>query len=138
MVIRAIFEGETLKNKIEKLKDLSNPLKKIAIHLQSESQKTFERNTGRVTPWPDLSEKTKKRKIRAKGTAYPILVFHGRLRASITHEVSENTAEVYTGVHYGPYHQYGTSRIPTRPFLEIDESTDVPFAIQQILEHLRS
>lgn len=122
----------------KKLLSLHEPLKKIAIYLQSESQQAFERNTGRVTRWKDLSPATKKRKMREKGAIYPILVFNGKLRASIAHDVSKNTARIYSGVkEYAHFHQYGTRKMPARPFLEIDSGKDIPFIVKTLAESLR-
>lgn len=41
----------------------------------------------------------------------------GRLRASITHRVEADRAEVFTVVEYAPYVEFGTSRRAASPFL---------------------
>lgn len=41
----------------------------------------------------------------------------GRLRASITHAVEEDTAYVGTNVEYAPYVELGTSKMAARPYL---------------------
>lgn len=133
--VRVQLDG--LKNTEQKLKNLERVMQKIAVYLQSETQKTFERNTGRVTKWPDLSEKTKKYKIKKKGTPYPMLVFTGRLRQSIFSEYSSTFARIFAGVKYAVYHQLGTRKMPARPILEIDERKDIDFITSEISKWLK-
>ena len=47
----------------------------------------------------------------------PPRVDTGRLRASITHRLGEDYAEVGTNVEYGERLEFGTSRMPPHPFL---------------------
>jgi len=62
---------------------------------------------------------------------YPLLKFSGALEKSITEEsdtnavqiVTATTLEIGTSVPYGKHHQYGTRRMPMRPFLFLDPST---------------
>ena len=42
----------------------------------------------------------------------------GNLRRNIEHGVDDDTAYVGTNVEYGKYVEYGTSRMPPRPFLK--------------------
>lgn len=119
----------------EKAQRLSTALRDMAIYLKSQVQETFVRGQGRKTPWPDLSPRTKKYKIKKKGTAYPMLVFTGRLRNSINISVGEKEAKVYSGVKYGVFHQTGTRHMPARPFLEVTDS-DVPVFVSILRRHL--
>ena len=63
--------------------------------------------------WPPLKPETIKRKGSSKA-----LIDTGTLRASITHKVHSNYAEVGPfGVKYAVFQEYGTRYIPPRPFL---------------------
>lgn len=42
----------------------------------------------------------------------------GNLRRNIEHGVDDDTAYIGTNVEYGKYVEYGTSRMPARPFLK--------------------
>ena len=42
----------------------------------------------------------------------------GRLRGSITHTTDDDAAYVGTNVEYAGYVEFGTSRMPARPYLE--------------------
>jgi HK97 gp10 family phage protein len=41
----------------------------------------------------------------------------GLLRKSITHRTGEDYAEVGTSTEYAPFQEFGTSKMPARPFL---------------------
>lgn len=118
-----------------KLRDMKPLLQKIALYFEAETRMALERGQGRVTQWPDLAEKTKKQKMKKKGSPYPILTFTGRLRNSINSEVSQTQAMVFSGVAYGVFHQLGTSRMPARPFLEIADK-DVDFILAELAKYL--
>lgn len=131
--VTAMLDG--LRMLEDKLKNMSAMLKQIAVYFESETRKTLEKGEGRASEWQDLSEKTKQKKIKAKGTAYPILTFTGKLRNSINSTVSNNEAQVFSGVYYGVFHQLGTSKMPARPFLEVIDR-DIDFIMQTVTKYL--
>jgi len=55
----------------------------------------------------------------------------GRLRNSFTSTWNKDVLEISTKVFYGKFHQYGTKRLPARPFLMI-QPEDV-IKIKQII-----
>lgn len=63
------------------------------------------------TPWQRLAPAT----LRQKGG--DILIDTGQLHQSIAYEVIGDTLFVGTSKTYGAYHQFGTSKMPARPFL---------------------
>ena len=76
--------------------------------------------------WKDLSPKYKRRKESILGSAYPMMVFSGRLIASIAKPgTSESIAQIVgkqslilgTKVPYAKYHQEGTATMPRRPII---------------------
>jgi phage gpG-like protein len=80
-------------------------LSTLGLTLEEQTINHFAEQAGPEGPWPPT---------RRGGTA---LVDTGRLRGSITHAVFPDEVRVGTNVHYGKYHQMGTSRIPRRMFL---------------------
>jgi HK97 gp10 family phage protein len=63
--------------------------------------------------WPPLAEST----IAGKAAGDTPLLETGALRDSITHNVDATEAYVGTDLEYAKYQEFGTSRIPPRPFL---------------------
>jgi phage gpG-like protein len=71
--------------------------------------------TGGRPPWPHIKDAT-----------HEPLIKSGHLRASIEVVASDSDKIVDIGsdVDYAPYHQYGTSHIPARAFLELQSSDE--------------
>lgn len=74
----------------------------------------------------DLTPGYKKQKKKAVGFVYPILRRSGALERSITEPgdpasisliINKTTLILGTKVPYGKYHQFGTKRLPKRPFI---------------------
>ena len=80
---------------------------------------------------------------RAEGGGEQLLVATGALRASLTGEGSGETTELElrfgTDVPYARFHQYGTSKMPARPFMGIPPDVDhgVPDLLAQMLAEAR-
>ena len=76
-------------------------------------RETFDRSRapdGR--PWAPLKRGASKRRPGRRP-----LVKTGNLRSWASHGVTTATATVWDTSHYGAFHQFGTVRIPARPFL---------------------
>lgn len=118
------------------------PLEVFARHMERSIQRNFDEE-GRPRKWRPLSPMTlmawvssrrtwvsKTGRLTAQGRAAlagrKILTDTGRLRRSITGRVWGNRLVIGTNVEYAPYHQYGTSRIPARPFL-LFQAEDLEF-----------
>lgn len=71
------------------------------------------------TPWAPL--KGPRRHGRDTGAPKP-LIDTSRLRNSINYSVAGKMATVGTNVVYAPTHQWGTTRVPARPFLPVDDA----------------
>jgi phage virion morphogenesis protein len=65
-------------------------------------------------PWAPWSMATQ-RANRGKGGS--LLFRTGALLNSIQYRVSDKTLTVYSNSGYGKYHQFGTPKMPARPFL---------------------
>lgn len=77
---------------------------------------------GKTHTWAPLKESTVRQRARYKGpaqAAHPILELTGALKQSIrpTYSASEMYFGVTVGERYGIYHQFGTDKMPARPFL---------------------
>jgi hypothetical protein len=71
--------------------------------------------------WPALADSTVARKsaLGQIGRVSPTdpLYATGEMRASVRHEVDANKVVIGTDDPVGVYHEFGTSRMPPRPFL---------------------
>jgi HK97 gp10 family phage protein len=91
-------------------------------------------NDAYIFGWPRLAEST----IERKGFERP-LYETGELQNSIHHNVDDHEAYVGTDVEYAKYQEYGTSRIPARPFLGgaiIHEEKRIPEVVHKALAKL--
>src|SRR5580704_13969933 len=72
--------------------------------------------------WPQLAQSTQEKRVRKGYTANEPLLRAGHLKHSIGHVVGHEgfgTVVGYVGTNdpNGKYHEFGTGRIPPRPFL---------------------
>lgn len=88
--------------------DLSGLMEEIASHLEATTQRRFETEAGPGgQPWPASA--------RAREEGGQTLTDTGRLRASITREVSADALAIGTNVVYAAIHQFGgTIQHPAR------------------------
>lgn len=111
--------------------EMKKAVTKSAVKVQATVKSKFGDYQGAVGPypaWEPLKEETVKRKLKAGAPGDDPLIGHyeGKsknhvyptsLRNSILVEVNGLTGQVGTNDPIGKYHEYGTSRIPPRPFL---------------------
>lgn len=102
---------------------------KAALKVQADAKTKFGHYQPEVGPfnaWAVLAEDTIKRKAKAGGGEDPLIGHYvGKrnakwpttLRESIDIEVRGLVGYVGTNNPLGPYHEFGTSRIPPRPYL---------------------
>ncbi|TPG45704.1 hypothetical protein EAH89_26245 [Roseomonas nepalensis] len=67
--------------------------------------------------WADLKDSTIRDRLRRGFTANDPLLRSGELRDSIHHEVRGNTAFVFSRDINAGRHEFGTSKMPPRPFI---------------------
>lgn len=99
-----------------------------------ESAKNAIGNDNYIFGWPRLAQST----IDRKGFERP-LYETGELQRSIEHNVDDHEAYVGTNVEYAKYQEYGTSRIPARPFLGgaiMQEEKRIPEIVHKALAKL--
>jgi phage gpG-like protein len=69
--------------------------------------------------WPQLAESTQDDRVSKGYSANEPLLRTGELRASIEHVIEGNEGYVGTNDPVAAYHEFGTSRMPPRPFLSM-------------------
>lgn len=67
-------------------------------------------------PWQPWSMATQRQYAR-RGHGGSLLFHTGALNNSIQYRLSEHTLTVYSNVGYAKYLQFGTSKMPARPFM---------------------
>jgi phage gpG-like protein len=102
----------------ERVTDLSPALELLADDFLDINRRQFDSEGGNSAGWAPLAAST----VSSRGSAHPILVEHGDLRASLTQrggkgairEVGPHELFVGTDIGYAQYHQRGTARMPRR------------------------
>ena len=114
-------------------------MRQIAAALESEAQKSFERQRSPAgDAWADLAEWTKRQRERIGKWPGPILQAHGRLVGSLTSRYDADSAEAGSNLTYAARQQFGDrerERTPLgRPFLGRSDDLD-----EEIVErHMRA
>lgn len=81
--------------------------------VSSRAQQAFRTSAFRPAPWAPRKDKKAK---------HPLLIRSGNLRQSITWRWNGDDAVVVgSPAKYARYHQFGTKRMPARPFFPFDE-----------------
>ena len=90
---------------------------------------------GWPVPWAPLSARYAAYKARRFGAGLRILERSGALRRSISTRLEGGALVASTDVPYAAFHQYGTRRLPARPFLTLTE-TDKEEVAQAVADSL--
>lgn len=77
---------------------------------------------GRPVRWAPLAPRSAAWKARRFGAGLRILERTGALRRSITTRLEGRALVASSDVPYAAFHQFGTRRLPARPFLVLTES----------------
>lgn len=89
-------------------------LQDIGQHVASRATLAFRTEALRPSPWAP-------RKASRRDDGHPLLIRSGTLRQSISWRfVGDDAVVVGSGQKYARYHQFGTKRMPARPFFPID------------------
>jgi|GEM_PF-1502647 phage gpG-like protein len=127
MKITVTIDDKELKRKLKKLsenpKRLKSTMSNISIYMKKKVLENFEVEGN--PRWKPLSKKYLEYKLQVKG-ASKILEFHGKLKQSISTRSNAKSAENFTGVKYGVYHQTGTGKMPARPFMPSKKLPEMP------------
>lgn len=133
--VRLQFDSATplLESLAQRLASLETLLAPVAPVVAAAIERNFDEE-GRPIPWAPLSA----RYTRWKARRFPgrrILERSGRLRRSIVTRVEGSALIASTDVPYAAAHQFGTHRLPARPFLVLTED-DLTAAAQALAESL--
>lgn len=95
-------------------------LERVAVKVEKTAKSEFghyQPETGPFPAWAELAESTKDERARLGYSEDEPLLREGDLRDSIEHEVSELEAVIGTNSDIAEYHEFGTSKMPPRPFM---------------------
>jgi phage gpG-like protein len=119
---------------LDKLARITDPLpvlRAAGAALAAASTRTFREPDFRPAPWAPLKPETLKRKKGRGG----ILIDNALLwRSILAAEPSGNEVEVGTDRTYALFHQFGTRRMPARPFIPVQGDTLAPRAAESVAE----
>lgn len=105
-----------LRQKLEKVRDKRPLLQAGGTMLWQCSLDSWRNETMRLAPWPELAPATVAAKEAAGKTA--MLFFEGHMKQSLrVGAPSGDTIEIGSDAFYAPFHQFGTARMPARPFI---------------------
>ncbi len=121
-----------LLGKLARISDPLPVLRAAGAALASASTRSFREPAFRVEPWAPLKPATLKAKRGRGGILMgdPPVLFRSILAA----EPAGDEIEVGTDRAYGLFHQFGTRRIPARPFIPISGDILAPAAAQMVAE----
>ena len=127
----------------ERVNDLSPLMHDLSLYMRRSVMKNFdlegrtEMGTGHA--WKPLAKRTIKERQEKKGKGFgrhPILELTGDLRRSISISHGRREARVSAGKEYGITHQFGTKRVPARPFLMFP-ITDIDVWVRHIIRYFK-
>ena len=114
--------GDAIENALQKIAGPSTKnliADAAATELQSLSERNFRSERNRPEPWPDFAESTKKHMSKKRAKSPKLLIDHGTLLRSLSVESVSDGAYLVSAVDYADYHQYGTIKMPARPFVPV-------------------
>lgn len=113
--------GTRLENLTKRVNRLEVPFRKFGLYWVQETEKQFDRQTDPSgTPWAALKPSTLEQK-RKLGYPDDILTRTGALRKSLGFSAKGKSLEVFSDSTYGQFHQYGTSKMPKREIVGMND-----------------
>ncbi|HEX7854436.1 MAG TPA: HK97-gp10 family putative phage morphogenesis protein [Sphingobium sp.] len=95
-------------------------LERVATKVEKTAKSEFgayQPATGSFAAWEELAESTQEERARLGYTPDDPLLREGDLRDSISHEVADLVAVIGSTSEIAEHHEFGTSKMPPRPFL---------------------
>jgi len=127
-----------LKEKLAKVKDTRPILEAGGFMLKQCALAAWRDESMRPVPWRPLKPATVERKEKAGKTA--MLIFERHMQQSLRVGVpSGDKIEVGSDAFYAPFHQFGTAKMPARPFIPMkNDGTLTPAAEQKVFSAMRA
>jgi len=127
-----------LRQKLDAMKDTRPILEAGGFMLKQCALSAWRDEAMRPAPWRPLKPATVERKEKAGKTA--MLIFERHMQQSLRVGVpSGGKVEVGSDAFYAPFHQFGTGRMPARPFIPMREDGKlVPAAEQKVFSAMRA
>ena len=126
-----------LKEKLRKMGDTKPLLEVGGFALMQCALAAWRDESMRPAPWQPLAPATVERKAKAGKTA--MLIFERHMQQSLRVGVpSGGKVEVGNDAFYAPFHQFGTRKMPARPFIPMREDGSlVPAAERKVFAAMR-
>lgn len=150
IIIRAGDTERVLRLVADRMRNLRPVLGAAGQYMLGSIQRNFD-SEGRPRKWKPLSPATLMTWVRKRKTwvgkrgltaagrralaGRKILTDTGRLRNSINYRAEVNRLIIGTNVSYAPYHQFGTKKMPARPFL-LFQNEDIVEIRRMIADYL--
>lgn len=119
---------------VARSQDLTIPMKQGSLLMLNSINDNF-LDSGRPSSWAPLAKSTLKQKLR-KGYSSRPLVRTGILKASIAPSVDSQGFKIGTSVSYAKYNQFGTRKMPSRPFV-IFQDQDIEDINKLVVDYIK-
>jgi phage gpG-like protein len=114
---------------LRKVRDKRPVLEAAGATMAGLTVQAFRNASIRPKEWDELAESTLKR----KGGKGNVLIDSGALWQSIVSDPGSSQVEIGTDRFYAPYLQFGTSRMPARPFIPVTDDDELtPLASRRV------
>lgn len=137
--ITGVAELETALAKVAGAETKSRISEAAATVLQSMAELNFRSDRNRPATWPDFAESTKKSMSKKRKKSPKLLIDNATLLRSLSVTEGADGASLESAVDYAGYHQYGTKKMPARPFVPVTgeygkEATPTPEAEKRMMK----
>lgn len=99
---------------------LNRGLERVAVKIENTAKSeigVYQDAAGPFPAWPELADSTEEQKAKAGFPANSPLLATGDMQGSIKHETEGLEAQIGTDDDKAVFHEFGTSRMPARPFM---------------------
>lgn len=128
--------GKRLDNLTKRTNRLEIPFRRFGLYWVTETEKQFDKQVDpKGTPWAALKPSTLEQK-RKLGYPDDILTRTGALRKSLGFSAKGKSLEVFSSSAYGQFHQYGTSKMPQREIVGMNDKR-LGVLIKMIKSHIK-